>query len=123
MPFLPCLSFFFFPLADGSVRGSFIFTMQEFARELISLTVALSRIYAAERPSASRRWYPSIFSALSSVLCCCCCFRARAKKTEESSQTRRPRGLHRRICTIDNVSSVRCALLTRRDATHTQRGC
>lgn len=66
--------------------------MQEFARELISLTVALSRIYAAERPSAStNRWY----SPISSVLAY---FRPRAKKSEEESRTRRPRGLHRRIC-------------------------
>lgn len=72
--------------------------MQEFARELISLTVALSRIYAAERPSASgsNRWY----SPLSSVLSC---LRPRAKKSEEeesrtTGNTRRPRGLHRRIC-------------------------
>lgn len=69
----------------------FIFTMQEFARELISLTVALSRIYAAERPSASSNgWYSPISSVLS-------CLRPRAKKSEEESQPRRPRGLHRRI--------------------------
>ncbi|KAI0250127.1 Fusaric acid resistance protein-like-domain-containing protein [Lactifluus subvellereus] len=48
----------------------FIFAMQEFARELISLTVAMSRIYAAERPSASRSWFSSFSSALSSVFCC-----------------------------------------------------
>ena len=71
--------------------------MQEFARELISLTVALSRIYAAERPSAST-WY----SPLSSVLSC---LLPRAKKSEEeeasrTGSTRRPRGLHRRICTF-----------------------
>ena len=72
--------------------------MQEFARELISLTVALSRIYAAERPSAST-WY----SPLSSVLSC---LLPRAKKSEEEEEasrtgsTRRPRGLHRRICTF-----------------------
>jgi hypothetical protein len=76
--------------------------MQEFARELISLTVALSRIYAAERPSASsNRWYSPISSVLS-------CLRPRAKKSEEESRTRRPRGLHRRICAfVVNARSAR----------------
>lgn len=77
----------------------FIFTMQEFARELISLTVAMSRIYAAERPSASGRWYSPVFSALSGVLSC---LRPRAKKSEPRARpgdrpASRPRGLHRRI--------------------------
>ncbi|KAI9437537.1 Fusaric acid resistance protein-like-domain-containing protein [Lactarius indigo] len=43
----------------------FIFTLQEFSRELISLTVAMSRIYAAEHPSTSGKWYTPIISALS----------------------------------------------------------
>jgi hypothetical protein len=46
--------------------------MQEFAWELISLTVAMSRIYAAERPDISRRWLPPISAALSSVFYCLC---------------------------------------------------
>ncbi|KAH8993429.1 Fusaric acid resistance protein-like-domain-containing protein [Lactarius akahatsu] len=44
----------------------FIFTLQEFSRELISLTVAMSRIYAAEHPSTSSKWYSPVSSALSS---------------------------------------------------------
>ncbi|KAF8269290.1 Fusaric acid resistance protein-like-domain-containing protein [Lactarius quietus] len=46
----------------------FIFTMQEFARELISLTVALSRIYAAERPSASSQQQQMVFAFIERAL-------------------------------------------------------
>ncbi|KAH8995242.1 Fusaric acid resistance protein-like-domain-containing protein [Lactarius hatsudake] len=55
----------------------FIFTLQEFSRELISLTVAMSRIYAAEHPSTSSKW-----------------------------PVPRPRGLHRRICMSRVVLTV-----------------
>ncbi|KAH9017314.1 Fusaric acid resistance protein-like-domain-containing protein [Lactarius pseudohatsudake] len=77
----------------------FIFTLQEFSRELISLTVAMSRIYAAEHPSTSSKWYSPVFSALSSVFFC---FRARAKTSEPRTRpgdrpVPRPRGLHRRL--------------------------
>ena len=81
--------------------------MQEFARELISLTVAMSKIYAAERPDLSRRWLPRISAALASVFCC---LRSRIKPPTSESQSRRSdtsvtskparRGLHRRICTV-----------------------
>ncbi|KAH9991812.1 Fusaric acid resistance protein-like-domain-containing protein [Russula vinacea] len=64
----------------------FIFAMQEFARELISLTVAMSRIYAAERPDLSRRWLPRISAGLSSVFCC---LRSRSRPAISDSQSRR----------------------------------
>ncbi|KAH9023559.1 hypothetical protein EDB83DRAFT_2429280 [Lactarius deliciosus] len=67
----------------------FIFTLQEFSRELISLTVAMSRIYAAEHPSTSSK-------------CVFFCFRAREKRSEPRTGPSdrpmpRPKGLHRRI--------------------------
>ncbi|KAH9170931.1 hypothetical protein EDB89DRAFT_2071384 [Lactarius sanguifluus] len=47
----------------------FIFTLQEFSRELISLTVAMSRIYAAEHPSTSGNWYSArLFHPVERVL-------------------------------------------------------
>ncbi|KAI9447166.1 Fusaric acid resistance protein-like-domain-containing protein [Russula earlei] len=85
----------------------FIFAMQEFARELISLTVAMSRIYAAERPTTSRRWFPRITTALSIVFRC---VRSRVKTSISESRSRQSdtsasskpvrRGLHRRISGI-----------------------
>jgi hypothetical protein len=96
----------FLSFAD-SHGASFIFAMQEFARELISLTVAMSRIYAAERPDLSRRWFPRISAGLSSVFCC---LRSRSRPPISDSQSRRSdisvtskparKGLHRRICMV-----------------------
>jgi hypothetical protein len=97
-----------FSLRTCSLYASFLFAMQEFARELISLTVAMSRIYAAERPEASRRWLSRISAVLSSVFCCCLRSRikgsmseprSRQNDTSASSKSVR-RGLHRRLCTI-----------------------
>jgi hypothetical protein len=98
------VTLFFLSFAD-SHGASFIFAMQEFARELISLTVAMSRIYAAERPDLSRRWLPRISAGLSSVFCC---LRSRSRPAISDSQSRRNdmsvtskparKGLHRRIC-------------------------
>ena len=87
---------------------SFIFAMQEFARELISLTVATSRIYVAERPENSRRWLARISAALSVVFCCCLGTRVKSSVSESQSRqsdTSAPskpvrRGLHRRICML-----------------------
>ncbi|ETW81116.1 putative aromatic acid exporter [Heterobasidion irregulare TC 32-1] len=42
----------------------FIFTLQEFARELVSLVDAMGRIYAAERANAARGWWFQPFSAV-----------------------------------------------------------
>ena len=39
------------------LSSSFIFTLQEFARELVSLVDAMGRIYAAERANAARGWW------------------------------------------------------------------
>ncbi len=93
---------------DPHLIISFIFAMEEFARELISLTVAMSRIYAAERPDNTRRWLARISAAVSSVFCCC--LRSRIKPPISESQswqndvsvTSKPtrRGLHRRLCTV-----------------------
>lgn len=83
----------------------------------------MSRIYAAEHPSASGKWYSPIVSALSSVLCC---FQTSAKKSE--SRTRlgdrpvsRP-GLHRRICMIASIVSLKLSRVVMSDGAR-QRGC
>ncbi|KAI0267057.1 hypothetical protein BC834DRAFT_872327 [Gloeopeniophorella convolvens] len=78
----------------------FIFTLQEFARELISLTVAMSRIYAAERPEGSQGRLSRISSTVHSALGCL--FRRRKAPDVQERQGGAPssksrRGLHRRI--------------------------
>jgi hypothetical protein len=93
--------------AETASNYSFIFAMQEFARELISLTIAMSRIYAAERPTVSRRWLSRISAALSSVFCC---LRSRVKTSVSESRSRQSdtsasskpvrKGLSRRLCMI-----------------------
>jgi hypothetical protein len=101
--------------------ASFIFAMQEFARELISLTVAMSRIYAVERPQNSRGWLSRISAALSSVFCCC--LRSRVKGFMSESRSRQSdttasskpvrRGLHRRLCTISVPSHPTSRIMCR----------
>ncbi|KAH9053366.1 Fusaric acid resistance protein-like-domain-containing protein [Lactarius vividus] len=66
----------------------FIFTLQEFSRELISLTVAMSRIYAAEHPSTSGKWYSP---------------RSEPRTRPSDRPVPRPRGLHRRLCMKKHV--------------------
>jgi hypothetical protein len=86
--------------------------MQEFARELISLTVAMSRIYAAERHSGSHRWFWRVSVALSNVICC---LGSRDRMSESHVRSSDPsmskpvrRGLHRRICTVTPCPKMMC---------------
>ena len=74
---------------------SFIFTLQEFTAELVSLVDAMSRIYAAERASAKAGpWFKRIPSQLFT------CLRSRVKGKERSAVPKAGRpSFPRRICT------------------------
>jgi hypothetical protein len=83
--------------------GSFIFTMQEFAGELVSLVDAMGRIYSLEQARANRaRWWTRIFR----------CWSRREKprlgtSTPRSSRPRNrkeePTGLRRRFCQCNAI--------------------
>ena len=83
--------------------------MQEFARELISLTVAMSRIYAAEHLSVSRGWFWRTSAALSNLFCCLGSrdhgmSESRGRSSDPSTSKPPRRSLRRSICTVYMLS-------------------
>lgn len=72
------------------MRLSYIFTLQEFAKELISLVDAMTRICTIERANASRSSWKQLGSAFKSVL--------RRASTRFAPEKRGRGTLSRRFC-------------------------
>ncbi|KAF8586723.1 hypothetical protein K439DRAFT_1340213 [Ramaria rubella] len=78
----------------------FIFTIQEFARELTLLVDAVGRIYALERQAAER----SIWRWLKDK---CICLRAQTRRLSPQREYKSTPGLRRRLCSLPVESKGR----------------
>jgi hypothetical protein len=89
---------------------SFIFALQEFARELVSLVDAMERISLFEQQATTRNWWGWLRSWFPTTLT-----KASTPKNPLGGEKRRPSGLKRRLCRYSHpfyifLSSMLCLL-------------